>query len=900
MDMEKQIKLLAELCRAWKPARLSRWVPPEGRRGNQKKKYHPANEVALSNLDAPKNWNETVRAHVTGQPIALSCCDGGGSGLFVCLDIDDKDHKANPGESLEDRFTRVLNVTGMLVHTIEILMGLTCLVEVSSSGRGTHIWVFVDRPMPHDWLTRQGEAILNRATAFFRGASDPRGSHGANAFKNSSQGGLYQTVLSGDGRDTPDRVHNIEVYPKGATRLIALPLGREPNGRMNSRFIKLTETGGYEEIELEDIPTNKVPKRSNNTANSGPAPDWEAAFDAFLIGHAAGKGPLDGYEPWQHAIMILVATFKGTEQAGWAKERMMAACRAASGWDAREFEKKWQDAERTTRRITAGSFWHYAKTGGYPGPWPGNREVRDISYPEPEIDCLNPTFEIAKAMGERGYSTDEIRHELNRRYDRWDEAILEQVTISGVPTLLNFDEHVAPMNREWAQIITTGTEYLHIPSGESRAEKAFRDELAHLKLPPPSRGRPLRLEEQWREDPHRHKYSGLTAADPSTYRGPAFNVIRPLRIQPREDDVSIALEHIDHLTGSSGDAARDTLLDFSADIVQRPGATDCQIAIVLAGGAGTGKGTYGQLMQMILGERFMSLTSGGLMSRFNRDLFGKSLVFGDEISFPGNRETLEQMKSWVSENQRNYEQKYLPSFTGPNVTRFVLATNNIHAIHLDPDDRRYLLIDASGKQPESYWRRLHEWLREPQSAPAWLHYMLSRDVDRSRITGHAPMTPLKRGIIGMSNPLTSVMIEIASNGVCLFDAAGKGALASNSIVDLLKARGERHMTAEKVKAEIDRHWPEIAAGYCRSRKIPYAQRYRTVNRELPSGDRTDMELPMFKQNAVWGYFMPPLPEFREMVGQRHGVVIEHCGEPWAVWEPDQAEPDDSGPVIAPG
>jgi len=879
-------KLLEDWFAILNPPRISKW-DGSGYRTSTDQGVSMAKQARESKAFR----SELIRGHLAKgnpAPLAVVPTDGKETRVLI-LDIDDKpksweQRKINSdfvGDA-EKRLGAVVD-RALCLQSAAHELGLHGVPFISGGGHGAHIWVVFKKPIALEDLNGIAQQIFDIA------------SRGQDRFE-LGDGGIFAESTR------CQHVHRIEVYPNGG-RMIALPMARSsrPFGATSGDKWAFVPEDKFSKWGEWAMKLNTCPKSSTKSNGHGAEkPDWDAAIAACFAGHRKHykKGSIDNYDGWVDILMIIAATFRDGDQLAWAKEKARQACMEAASWDARAFEKKWQEVVRATNKKTAGSFWHYVKLGGYAGPWPGGREVRDISYPAPNADSINPAFDIATAMGERGYSFDEIKVELTRLFDDWDEAFIDQVWLNPVPTILNYDEHVAPMNRDWAQVITTGTEYLHIPSGDSRSEKAFRDELAHKKLPAPSRGRSLRHEELWREDPHRHKYTGLTAADPDIYHGPAFNVIRPLTIQPKEGDVTIALEHIAHLTRSSGEIAYETLLDFSADIVQRPGATDCQIAILLAGGAGTGKGTYGQLMQMVLCERFMLLTSDKLTSRFNRDLFGMNLVFGDEVSFPGNRETLEQLKSWVSEKQRCYEQKHLPSFTGPNVTRFVFATNNIHAIHLDPDDRRYLLIDANEKQPEAYWRKLHEWLTRPESAQAWLHYLQNRDVNHSRVTAHAPMTPLKKSIIGMSNPLTGVLIDIASDGVCLFDTSGQGAIASNAIVDLLKARGVRHMTAEKVKAEMDRYWPEISKGYGRSRRIRYAHRFRTVSRELPSGEYTDMEIPMFKQNAVWGYMMPPLPELRDIVATRHGVSIKHGGEPWAEWEPDQADPDNRGPEIA--
>jgi Family of unknown function (DUF5906) len=878
--------------------------------GGDKAKPHKALDFAAALLTEKNHLNETIRGHLTNAPIGISVNDKRGANdhgqtKVLAFDLDDHgDPIKRSGREFEssDPANRLLSMK-MIAQDIAAALserGIRAFTVVSGGGRGVHVWAlfknFAYSKKVSDWGKRLLEEI-ERDVPLVAGTKG---------------------VAHDDGK------HHIEVFPKGTKHSnVALPLARSSYLYMSDGiggFVKYDELAHEERQQayraifdnLNDWPpdldtASPVAPRASGAKSPGRkqrpvanAIDYRAAFSAF-----ASRHDWRDHDKWISATARVAAAAKvDAEFSATAYDLWAERSSREPNWN-EEAQARWHSILNSELRVSPRAFWYDAKRGGYAGPAPWGDKVRDISYPEPAPDTLNPALDIAIAMGERGYQTDDIRLEFDRRFESWDEGLLDDIWVNPAPSPLEYGEHVAPMNRVWAQIITTGTEYLHIPTGESRSEKAFRDELAHRKfIPLASDGNPrpaMKLEAAWREDPHRHRYSGLTAADPGTYRGAKFNVVRPLLIDPESGDVSVALDHIDHLTRSSGEIARETLLDFSADIVQRPGATDCQIAVVLSGGAGTGKGTYGELMRMVLGGRFMLLTSDKLTNRFNRDLFGKNLVFGDEVSFPGNRDVLEQMKSWISERQRTYEEKHLPAFTGPNVTRFVLATNNVQAIHIDPDDRRYLIIEAGAKRDADYWHRLHGWIAEPQNAKAWLHFLLTREVDRTRITGHAPMTPLKQAIVGMSNPLTAVLADLASQGVCLFDTAGEGAIASKALVDLLKARGERHAAPERVKAEIERHWPELAAGYKRSRRIRYAAKLRPVSRELTPehGDYVQMDMPLFQQNPVCGYFLPPLPKFRELLAEKIGFVIDDHGEDWKPWEPDHGDPEHAGVDIGP-
>lgn len=859
--------------------------------GRDKANPQKALDFAASLLTERNILKETVKGHLTNSPVGISVNDkrganGHGQTKLLVFDLDDHDKRIGKEFESAEAPARLSSMKHIAEDIVAALSerGISAFTVVSGGGCGVHVWALFREFAYSEKVSSWGAQLLSEIERDV-------------------------ALVSGTGGVALEGRHRIEVFPKGPRHVnLALPLARKSylyrsNGAGDfDNFDELEHEDRQQEYRtifdnLNDWPDDldtaspvapkglagKPPHKAKKGApETGKQPassiDYPAAFAAF----AAGRGWLC-YEEWIATTARMVAAAKDdTEFADVAYELWASRSQQESNWDDNA-PKLWHSLFDDEVRVGPRAFWYEARRGGYKGPMPWTDKPRDISFPEPDAASLSLPLDVATAMGERGYSVGDIKHELNQRFNDWDMELLEGLWINPVPSVLDYDRDVAPLNRVWAQVTTVKSEFVYLANGESKTKEGFLDATAHRMLAGP-KGARVFVGVEWLRDIHRNHYVGMTVADPNLYiekTGGLLNAIRPLPNGPRDGDVEPFLKHLRHLTASSNDEALEVLTDFLADMVQRPAATDVQIAVMIRGGQGTGKSTLGRLMKAVMGaDRYLHLNGNDeIFEKFNGNQFGTVLIFGDEVIFAGDMKVQNRLKAMITESDRTYEKKHFPNFSGPNVSRLIAATNSVHALHLEPDDRRWMVLDVPYR-PDYCLDDLNQWILEPDNAAAVLHFLMRRETDVRRLRATAPMTPGKRAQMVMSDPLLAVLVEIAESGVCPHDRYGTGQIATQTLGDLVRG-SSCYPTDRELVGIIRNQWPEVEK-----------RRSKTISRF--TGDHKSLFEGQLQVTAIWapgdvsGFYFGTLKDFRAVVAKRTGNPFSHGPEDdWFCWEPPQ-------------
>jgi uncharacterized protein DUF5906 len=856
--------------------------------GRDENNPQKALDFAASLLTEKHTLNETIRGHLGNAPIGISVNDkrgvtGHGKTRLLVFDLDDHDQRIGTEFETRDAPSRLLAMQRIGEDIVAALSerGIKPFTVVSGGGRGVHVW------------------------ALF--------SEFADAQKVCAFGGQ---VLAGIERDVPlvsgtggvardDGKHHIEVFPKSSRHSnIALPLARKSYLYMSDGTGGFTE---YDQLDPEDkrqaygaifanlnswpedlLATPSEPEKKSRRAKAGGKPlkpssgviDYGQAFTAFESQHDWRE-----YEGWIAATArVVAATKEDSEFANFAYDLWAARSAAERDkWD-KKASSHWHSLLSAESRVSPRTFWYDARRGGYTGAVPWGERLRDVSYPDPKPDSASRDLDVATVMGERGYSRDEIRHELNRLFnDDWDEALLDDISVNPVPPVLDYDQHVAPMNEDWAQVTEAKSAFIYLKSGDLKAKDGFLDANAHLMLAGPRGGR-ISVAQEWLKDPHRNYYIGVTVADPETHvncRGGLLNALKPIPHAAAAGDVEPFLRHLRHLTAMSGHEAYEVLVDFLADMVQRPAATDSQIAVMITGGQGTGKSTLGRLMKAVMGDaRYLHLNGNDeLFHQYNAFQLGVVLLFCDEVVFAGDAKAQNRLKAMITEADRMTEGKNLPVIRAPNVSRIIAATNNVHALSLEPDDRRWLILNVPRK-PDYCLDEFNQWAMRPENAAAILDFLSHRDVDVKRLRAAAPMTAAKREQLVMSDPILAAFIEIAESGVCPHDRYGTGQIATQTLGELVRGNA-RFPSDREIVQTVRNQWPEVQKR--RSKRIS-----RFTGDYKSRDDDTVSVTALWAPGDVSGFSFGDLRRFRAAVSERAGFEIPHQdGDAWLCWQPPQ-------------
>ena len=135
---------------------------------------------------------------------------------------------------------------------------------------------------------------------------------------------------------------------------------------------------------------------------------------------------------------------------------------------------------------------------------------------------------------------------------------------------------------------------------------------------------------------------------------------------------------------------------------------------------GTGKSTLHEATAVLFDEKGFEYGDAALKNDkgFNGELEGRALCAVEETNLANCKEAYMRIKSWVTSPRMQVTYKHGTSFTTDNYTHWVLSTQNIRSIPIEPGDTRIVLWEVTpyeGKDihKENSWRN---FARKPRSS----------------------------------------------------------------------------------------------------------------------------------------------------------------------------------------
>lgn len=261
----------------------------------------------------------------------------------------------------------------------------------------------------------------------------------------------------------------------------------------------------------------------------------------------------------------------------------------------------------------------------------------------------------------------------------------------------------------------------------------------------------------WREHPKRQTYRTVVFAPPPCVAQPEdYNLWTGFAVKPLLPEDLRARASLESLRSWADEFARpkcqlfldlthevicssnqelyDYLLNLMALTVQLPGVP-AEVAVVMKGDQGAGKGTFARTMGHLFGRHFVHLDrTEQLAGKFNAALSGKVVVFADEAFFAGDKKDLGSLKRLITEPTLAIERKGIDIIEEPNFIHLFMATNNDFAHQAGMKERRFFTVHVSDKhlQDHAYFNAITQQLKQG-GYEALLSYLLTRTVDHDLV-----------------------------------------------------------------------------------------------------------------------------------------------------------------------
>ena len=261
-------------------------------------------------------------------------------------------------------------------------------------------------------------------------------------------------------------------------------------------------------------------------------------------------------------------------------------------------------------------------------------------------------------------------------------------------------------------------------------------ETGHTKAGTPIR---KRLGHWWLDHPDRRQYDGLVCAPGDEVPG-YFNLWQGFAVDPAPGDWARFTEHCYEIICGGNTTLYDYVIAYLADAVQHPGDR-AEVALVLRGARGTGKGIFARTFGGLFGQHFVHVAhSRHLTGHFNSHLRDAVVVFADEAFFPGDKQGEGGLKMLITEPTIPIERKGQDVVVVKNLIHLILASNHDWVIPAGLDERRFCVLDVSDtrQQDHDYFKAIVDEMDHGGRA-AMLYDLLHYDLAEVNLR-HVPTT----------------------------------------------------------------------------------------------------------------------------------------------------------------
>jgi len=241
-----------------------------------------------------------------------------------------------------------------------------------------------------------------------------------------------------------------------------------------------------------------------------------------------------------------------------------------------------------------------------------------------------------------------------------------------------------------------------------------------------------------------------------------LNTWRPPLLRPRRGSPVLWLSIASHIFGPY----LEWFLQWLAYPIQHPGAKLLQAVFVHGAMQGVGKTfVVDPVMEFVYGpHNFYRLSNDDLQDRFNAYASHSQFVVTNEIYFSDMRDRrmiMSGLKDMVTREKVTINEKFQPKMVYRDHCNYYLTSNHADALVLDPDDRRFFVVEApNSKLGNGAYQDLDADIRTKGGDARVMNYLLN-EVDCSTFNpkGDALFTPHKETVIGLSKDVITEFVE---------------------------------------------------------------------------------------------------------------------------------------------
>ena len=214
----------------------------------------------------------------------------------------------------------------------------------------------------------------------------------------------------------------------------------------------------------------------------------------------------------------------------------------------------------------------------------------------------------------------------------------------------------------------------------------------------------------------------------------AYNLWQGFACESIPGDCSLFLEHVEKNICNNNEEHYKYLLGWMARCVQKPAATG-EVAIVLRGDMGTGKGFFANNFGAIFGRHYLQVSDPKhLVGSFNAHLRDCIVLMADEAFFAGDKKHESVLKSLITEKTLSVEQKGVDVYASPNYAHIIMASNSNWVVPAGNNERRFFVLDVSNDkmQDKKYFSKIKHQM-DNGGLEALLHFLMHYNINEFEV-----------------------------------------------------------------------------------------------------------------------------------------------------------------------
>src|SRR5262249_53364979 len=200
-------------------------------------------------------------------------------------------------------------------------------------------------------------------------------------------------------------------------------------------------------------------------------------------------------------------------------------------------------------------------------------------------------------------------------------------------------------------------------------------------------------------------------------------------VEPNPGDWGLIRQHIKEVIANGNEEFADYVIGWIAWSIQNP-AAQAEVALVLIGMKGAGKGTLVRCLQRIFGPHAFQVSSRDeVIGRFNGHLQNCVLFVADEAYWGGDKRCVGRLQGMITEPKLSIERKGFDIVEVPNFLHLLMLAEPGWVIPAGRFERRYAALATSlhRRGDKAYFRALHRQINEG-GAEAMFHDLRRMDL----------------------------------------------------------------------------------------------------------------------------------------------------------------------------